>query len=347
MNGKRKGLKDNKPIGVTKSMLAVRQELQNYGVKDKFSNILAKDNRRYGNQREMQQSQANAEQEFEENPEALYPPMQVPNRPRGELPDFNALQRLNYTDPKKKEELLKIVDCERDLIQRMQSSSTFLLFNENKDMTGKDQLRKQLASQYIETLFETQGQLFPPQIVSIKPQNLNRQIHQQSSKQEELKRKQNQLKAKLSLREHQKQILMKRLLQQTKVTLNDDNNKFQIHERGAVDDDENQYMKGEKPIKRLKTESPKKQQNGGNMSASDVEDSKASIKKNELPSEKDEEEEDEDENLLKKKIKNENEEDDDEENNDQPEFEQDEYYGEDLNEYDGGDDDDDAGYGSD
>ena len=68
--------------------------------------------------------------------------MQVPNRPRGELPIFNAMNRLNYTDPKKKDELIKIAECERDLMQRMQVSSTFLLFNENRDLSGKDQLRK-------------------------------------------------------------------------------------------------------------------------------------------------------------------------------------------------------------
>jgi hypothetical protein len=29
-----RGFRDNKPIGVTKSMLAARHELQNYGIKD-------------------------------------------------------------------------------------------------------------------------------------------------------------------------------------------------------------------------------------------------------------------------------------------------------------------------
>lgn len=44
---KKRGLKDSRPIGVTKQMLAIRDELNNYGMKDKFSSVLSKDTRRY------------------------------------------------------------------------------------------------------------------------------------------------------------------------------------------------------------------------------------------------------------------------------------------------------------
>ena len=42
--------KDSKPIGVTKSMLAARNELQNYGVKNKQSQLFGNDfkSRRFG-----------------------------------------------------------------------------------------------------------------------------------------------------------------------------------------------------------------------------------------------------------------------------------------------------------
>ncbi len=92
MSNRRGGFgKDTRPIGVTKSMLAVRQELQNYGVKnsDKITSLLGKDQRRFGGQdKNKMLKQQSTESAIEENPEALYPPMQVPGQPRGSVPYF-------------------------------------------------------------------------------------------------------------------------------------------------------------------------------------------------------------------------------------------------------------------
>eukprot|EP00347_Sterkiella_histriomuscorum_P012906 403366765 len=354
MNGKRRGgMKDNKPLGVTKSMLAVRQELQNYGVKDKFQNVLAKDQGRgrFGGQNQQQIPI----QDIDENPEALYPPMQVPGRPRGELPMFNALQRLTYTDPKKHDELLKTAECERDLFTRMQASTTFILFNATDDHSGKNELRKQLTTQYVDTLLRTQFQLFPPQLSTIKayPNQKQKQLDQKNVKgyqSMELTpaQKQRQQKSRLELREHQKQMLLKRLQKQTKVTLNDgEYDKYAIHESGSQD---GEYMPGEKVVKRLKVEPvltpakiiPKKEE-------------KQTIVEEEEKDVLEEEEEEDVDGVVRRKVKKqeddeEEEEERDEENEDQ-QFEQDDYYGEDLgDEYEnGGDNDDDegAGYGSD
>jgi hypothetical protein len=51
MRGGRRS-KDSKPIGVTKSLLAARNELQNYGVKDKTGTLFGSDfkNRRFQDQ---------------------------------------------------------------------------------------------------------------------------------------------------------------------------------------------------------------------------------------------------------------------------------------------------------
>lgn len=63
---------------------------------------------------------------------------------KGEVPVFNALERLSYTDPSKRDELLQVAECERDLLARMQVTSTYLLFNRTPEEThtGKEQLRK-------------------------------------------------------------------------------------------------------------------------------------------------------------------------------------------------------------
>ena len=66
---KKRGGKDSRPIGITRSILATKQELQQYGALEKNQN--GNDFRRAGGQTGLES--------FENTHGSLYPPIKMPN----------------------------------------------------------------------------------------------------------------------------------------------------------------------------------------------------------------------------------------------------------------------------